>query len=114
MACIFGEMTFGIVPVAAFTPDSSIPIGGFLRLSRCRSAFPSWSCFGKSSIRGSSNGVASFHAVYHLHRRTESSSMTNALKTTFLLAMITALFLVVGEVLGGQRGMIFAFALAVV
>jgi heat shock protein HtpX len=40
--------------------------------------------------------------------------MTNALKTTFLLAMITAVFLVVGEVLGGQRGMIFAFALAVV
>ena len=39
--------------------------------------------------------------------------MTNALKTTFLLALITALFLVVGEVLGGQRGMIFAFALAV-
>ncbi len=40
--------------------------------------------------------------------------MTNALKTTFLLALITALFLVVGEVLGGQRGMIFAFGLAVV
>jgi heat shock protein HtpX len=40
--------------------------------------------------------------------------MTNALKTTFLLALITALFLVVGEVLGGQRGMVFAFALAVV
>jgi heat shock protein HtpX len=40
--------------------------------------------------------------------------MTNALKTTFLLALITALFLVVGEVLGGQRGMVFAFVLAVV
>jgi heat shock protein HtpX len=40
--------------------------------------------------------------------------MTNALKTTFLLACITALFLVVGDVLGGQRGMIFAFAFAVV
>lgn len=40
--------------------------------------------------------------------------MTNALKTTFLLALITALFLVVGEVLGGQRGMILAFAFAVV
>jgi heat shock protein HtpX len=39
--------------------------------------------------------------------------MTNAIKTTFLLALITALFLVVGEVLGGQRGMIFAFAIAV-
>jgi heat shock protein HtpX len=39
--------------------------------------------------------------------------MTNALKTTFLLALITALFLVVGEVLGGQRGMILAFGLAV-
>ena len=40
--------------------------------------------------------------------------MTNALKTTFLLALITALFLVAGEVLGGQRGMIFAFIFAVV
>lgn len=40
--------------------------------------------------------------------------MGNALKTTFLLALITALFLVVGEVLGGQRGMILAFGLAVV
>src|SRR5664280_1000432 len=40
--------------------------------------------------------------------------MTNVFKTTFLLALITALFLVVGEVLGGQRGMIFAFAFAVV
>jgi heat shock protein HtpX len=40
--------------------------------------------------------------------------MTNALKTTFLLALITGLFLVVGEVLGGQRGMILAFAFAVV
>ena len=40
--------------------------------------------------------------------------MTNALKTTFLLAVITALFLLVGEVLGGQRGMILAFAIAVV
>ncbi len=39
--------------------------------------------------------------------------MANALKTTFLLALITALFLVVGEVLGGQRGMILAFGLAV-
>jgi heat shock protein HtpX len=40
--------------------------------------------------------------------------MTNVFKTTFLLALITALFLVVGEVLGGQRGMIFAFGFAVV
>jgi hypothetical protein len=34
--------------------------------------------------------------------------MTNVLKTTFLLALITALFLAVGEILGGQRGMVFA------
>jgi heat shock protein HtpX len=40
--------------------------------------------------------------------------MTNALKTTFLLALITGLFLMVGEVLGGQRGMVFAFVIAVV
>jgi heat shock protein HtpX len=40
--------------------------------------------------------------------------MTNALKTAFLLALITGLFLVVGDVLGGQRGMILAFAIAVV
>ncbi|WP_041855801.1 zinc metalloprotease HtpX [Candidatus Korobacter versatilis] len=40
--------------------------------------------------------------------------MTNALKTTFLLALITGLFLAVGSVLGGQRGMVFAFVLAVV
>src|SRR5581483_5639758 len=40
--------------------------------------------------------------------------MTNALKTTFFLALITALFLVVGELAGGQRGMILAFGLAVV
>ena len=39
--------------------------------------------------------------------------MTNVLKTTFLLALITALFLAVGAVLGGQRGMLFAFAIAV-
>jgi heat shock protein HtpX len=39
--------------------------------------------------------------------------MTNVLKTTFLLALITALFLAVGEILGGQRGMVFAFAIAV-
>ena len=40
--------------------------------------------------------------------------MTNALKTTFLLALITGLFLVAGMAIGGQRGMIFAFGLAVV
>ncbi|HEY3930236.1 MAG TPA: zinc metalloprotease HtpX [Candidatus Koribacter sp.] len=40
--------------------------------------------------------------------------MTNALKTTFFLALITALFLVVGDLAGGQRGMILAFGLAVV
>jgi heat shock protein HtpX len=40
--------------------------------------------------------------------------MTNALKTTFLLGLITALFLVVGQVLGGQRGMMFALVFAVV
>ncbi len=40
--------------------------------------------------------------------------MTNAFKTTFLLALITGLFLAVGELAGGQRGMILAFGLAVV
>ena len=38
--------------------------------------------------------------------------MLNNLKTTFLLAMMTGLFLVVGELWRGQNGMIFALVLA--
>ena len=40
--------------------------------------------------------------------------MSNAIKTTLLLAALTAIFLAVGEVLGGQSGLIFGFVLAVV
>jgi heat shock protein HtpX len=40
--------------------------------------------------------------------------MHNTLKTTILLAALTALFIVVGRVLGGQAGMILAFCLAIV
>lgn len=38
----------------------------------------------------------------------------NAFKTTLLLVLLTVLFLGIGLVLGGQRGMIIAFGLAVV
>ena len=40
--------------------------------------------------------------------------MTNTVKTTFLLALLTVLFVVIGKVIGGQSGMVFAFGLAVV
>ena len=40
--------------------------------------------------------------------------MGNALKTTFLLAVLTVLFVLVGKAIGGQSGMIFAFGLAIV
>jgi len=40
--------------------------------------------------------------------------MGNTLKTTFLLAVLTVLFVLVGNAIGGQSGMVFAFGLAVV
>ena len=40
--------------------------------------------------------------------------MSNALKTTILLAALTALFIVCGGALGGQSGVLIAFALAIV
>jgi heat shock protein HtpX len=40
--------------------------------------------------------------------------MSNTLKTTFLLAALTVLFVLVGKAIGGQSGMVFAFGLAVV
>lgn len=40
--------------------------------------------------------------------------MGNTLKTTFLLALLTVLFVLVGKAVGGQSGMVFAFGLAVV
>src|SRR5215216_3291053 len=40
--------------------------------------------------------------------------MPNALKTTMLLAALTAVFIVVGGILGGNSGMVFAFAFAIV
>jgi heat shock protein HtpX len=40
--------------------------------------------------------------------------MTNFFKTTMLLALMTGLFLVAGEVLGGRSGMVYAFGIAVV
>jgi heat shock protein HtpX len=40
--------------------------------------------------------------------------MGNTLKTTFLLAVLTVLFVLVGKAIGGQSGMVFAFGLAVV
>jgi heat shock protein HtpX len=40
--------------------------------------------------------------------------MSNALKTTILLAALTALFIVIGGALGGQSGMLLAFAFAIV
>lgn len=39
--------------------------------------------------------------------------MSNTLKTTFLLAALTVLFVLVGKAIGGQSGMVFAFGLAV-
>jgi heat shock protein HtpX len=39
--------------------------------------------------------------------------MSNTLKTGLLLAVLTALFLVIGDVAGGQNGMVMAFGLAV-
>src|SRR5512133_553816 len=38
--------------------------------------------------------------------------MTNALKTTLLLGLLTGLILVVGDVVGGQNGMVIALILA--
>jgi heat shock protein HtpX len=40
--------------------------------------------------------------------------MSNVLKTTLLLAALTALFIVCGGALGGQSGVLIAFALAIV
>src|ERR671939_1044845 len=40
--------------------------------------------------------------------------MSNAIKTTILLAALTALFIAIGGALGGQSGMLLAFALAIV
>lgn len=40
--------------------------------------------------------------------------MGNTLKTAFLLAALTALFLLIGRAVGGQGGMVVAFVLAVV
>ncbi len=40
--------------------------------------------------------------------------MGNTLKTTFLLALLTVLFVLIGKAIGGQSGMVFAFGLAVV
>jgi len=40
--------------------------------------------------------------------------MGNTVKTTFLLAVLTVLFVLVGKAIGGQSGMIFAFGLAIV
>jgi len=40
--------------------------------------------------------------------------MGNTLKTTLLLAVLTVLFVLVGNAIGGQSGMIFAFGLAIV
>jgi len=39
--------------------------------------------------------------------------MGNTLKTGLLLAVLTALFLLIGDVVGGQNGMVMAFGLAV-
>lgn len=39
--------------------------------------------------------------------------MSNTLKTGLLLAVLTALFLLIGDVVGGQNGMVMAFGLAV-
>ena len=40
--------------------------------------------------------------------------MTNALKTALLLGLMTGLILVVGQLIGGQNGMMFAFVIAAV
>ena len=40
--------------------------------------------------------------------------MSNVLKTTLLLGVMSGLFLVVGEVLGGGQGMVVGFMMAVV
>jgi heat shock protein HtpX len=40
--------------------------------------------------------------------------MGNTLKTTFLLAVLTVLFVLVGKAIGGQSGMVIAFVLAIV
>ncbi len=39
--------------------------------------------------------------------------MSNTLKTGFLLAVLTVLFLLIGEAVGGKNGMVMAFGLAV-
>ena len=37
---------------------------------------------------------------------------TNTLKTTFLLALMTVLIILIGRMVGGQQGMVMAFVLA--
>src|SRR3970282_1874582 len=44
----------------------------------------------------------------------DGGNMGNTLKTTLLLAVLTALFVLVGKAIGGQSGMVFAFGLAIV
>jgi len=38
----------------------------------------------------------------------------NTIKTTFLMALLTVLFILVGNALGGQSGMVMAFMFAIV
>ena len=40
--------------------------------------------------------------------------MGNTVKTVFLLGLLSGLLLVIGELLGGQSGLVIAFVLAVV
>jgi heat shock protein HtpX len=45
-------------------------------------------------------------------RREEATNMFNLLKTAVLMAAITALFMAIGQVLGGQQGMVIALLVA--
>jgi heat shock protein HtpX len=45
-------------------------------------------------------------------RREEAHNMFNLLKTAVLMAAITALFMAIGQVLGGQQGMVIALLVA--
>ena len=46
--------------------------------------------------------------------RPDTLGMNNTLKTTILLATLTALFIAIGGVLGGNSGMLIAFVFAIV